>query len=209
MPKSLIIYSSYTGNTEKVALRFKKTFEKKGWDCDIFKIDKKTDINNPPFQYGNYDFLCVGSPVMIGLPASEIINVMTRNPQSPHYYQPTIEEFVMMRVKNPDFIPHPPEKLPENTKPPVGKLFPGPRKGIVFVTYGGIHLGPKEALPALTMLEVEMEHLNFKCVGSFSCPGKHGNHDTPDWWHGDIRNRPHERDLQKAEIFLEEKLEEP
>ena len=37
--KSLIIYQTMTGNTEIVALRFKKVFEKKGWDCDIFKID--------------------------------------------------------------------------------------------------------------------------------------------------------------------------
>ena len=209
MPKkSLIIFASYTGNTEKVALRFKKVFEKKGWDCDLFKIDRKTDFNNLPFKYSNYDFLCVGAPVMIGLPATEIISAMIRNQESAHFSQPTIEEFVMMRVKDPAFIPHPPDE-PPSTHQPIGKLTPGPKKGIVFVTYGGIHLGPKEALPALNMLEVELEHLYFKGVGSFCCPGKHGNKDTPDWWHGDIRHRPSERDLQKAEIFLEEKIEEP
>ena len=49
--KCLVIYSSYTGNTEKIALRFKDTFEREGWQCDIFKIGKKAgDILNPPFR---------------------------------------------------------------------------------------------------------------------------------------------------------------
>ena len=44
--KSLILYASMTGNTEKVAQRFQQAFVKKGWECDIFKIDKKTDADN-------------------------------------------------------------------------------------------------------------------------------------------------------------------
>ena len=60
--KCLIIYSSYTGNTEKVALRIKSTFEREGWECDIFKIGKKAeDILNPPFDINLYDFVCVGA----------------------------------------------------------------------------------------------------------------------------------------------------
>lgn len=60
--KCLIIYSSYTGNTEKVALRFKNTFEREGWVCDVFKIGKKAkDILHPPFDIDKYDFVCVGS----------------------------------------------------------------------------------------------------------------------------------------------------
>ena len=64
--KSLILYSTMTGNTEKVAMRFRKVFEKKGWVCDIFKIDKKTDAINPPFNLEDYDFLCIGSPLEYG-----------------------------------------------------------------------------------------------------------------------------------------------
>ena len=80
--KSLIIYSSNTGNTEKVAQRFKETFEKKEWDCDIFKVGRKMDVRNPPFNIPDYDFLCVGSPVIIGLPTFEIMYVLTKNPTS-------------------------------------------------------------------------------------------------------------------------------
>ena len=37
--RCLMIYASLTGNTEKVALRMKSTFEKHGWECDAFKLD--------------------------------------------------------------------------------------------------------------------------------------------------------------------------
>lgn len=208
--RSLILYSSLTGNTEKVALRFKKVFEKKGWACDIFKIDKKTDVNHPPFDYSDYDFLCVGSYVLLGQPSEEIVKIMTCNPQSGHFGQPTREDIVRMAIarNDPEFVPHPPERPPKGVHP-AGRIVPGPKKGIVFVSYSGIHLGPKEAVPALSTLELEIEHLKFQCIGQLACPGKHGNNPGTDWWHGDLRQRPDERDLQKAEIFLEEKIEEP
>jgi hypothetical protein len=210
MPKrSLILYSSWTGNTEKVAIRFKKVFEEKGWTCDAFKIDKKTDIANPPFDYGDYDFLCAGSPVIIGQPTEEMIAILTKTPYSPHQFQPTREDIAREAAlrKDPDYMPQPPRRPPKDHKP-VGKIVPGPKKGVAFVSYGGVHLGPKEAASALAALENEIEHLRFECIGSFACPGKHGNQPTPDWYHGDMRGRPSERDLVKAEIFLAEKLEE-
>ena len=75
--KCLILYASYTGNTEKVALRIKSTFEQNGWECDIFKIRKKAeDILNPPYDVDDYDFLCVGSGIRVHLPYNEILNVL-------------------------------------------------------------------------------------------------------------------------------------
>jgi hypothetical protein len=183
--KSLILYSSRTGNTEKVALRFKKVFEKKGWQCDIFKVDKNIDIENPPFDYRDYDFLCVGSYIDWSLPPDELLFIMRHNPQSAHCLRkPSSKAYGHRRIVI------------------------GPKKGIVFITYAGAHLGPKEALPALYLLELEMEHLRFECIGQFSCPGKMFNRPTPGFWHGDISHRPSERDLLKAEIFMEEKIEE-
>ena len=39
-------------------------FEKRGWECDSFKIRKKAeDILNPPFNPDDYDFLCAGSGI--------------------------------------------------------------------------------------------------------------------------------------------------
>lgn len=206
--KSLILYASMTGNTEKVAMSFKKAFEKKGWECDAFKIDKNTDVNNPPYDWEKYDFLCVGSPVILGQPVEEILKLMFNSPISAHQGQPTREDRARESVlsNDPNYVPQP-RRRPKGARP-VGKIIPGPKKGVVFVSYAGVHLGPKEAEPALGTLENELEHLKYECIGKFACPGKHGNDPGKDWWHGDMRQRPNERDLLKAEIFMEEKIEE-
>jgi hypothetical protein len=206
--RSLILYTSKTGNTEKIALSFKQTFEKMGWQCDIYKIDKRI-LDNPPFQFKDYDFLCVGSQVWFSLPSEEISAVMETNPQSLHYVTSSRER------------PHgevPPETFAKIQEAPQEmhkveqhrKAVPGTRKGIVFVTYSGAHLGPKEAEPALSMLEMQMEHLElFKCIGRFSCPGRMVKYPTPEYWHGDISKRPDQSDLLRAELFLKEKIEQP
>ncbi len=181
--KSLILYQSLTGNTEKVALRFKKVFENKGWQCDIFKVDKDTDSANLPFQFADYDFMCAGSGVYAALPGKEITEVMYK-----YTHQPK-RNGKIVRVHR--------------------KIIPGPKSGVVFVTYAGTHLGPKEAEPALSLLDLNIEHLRFKCIGRFSCPGGVGGRPTPGQWFGDTSHRPSERDLQRAEIFLAEILEEP
>ncbi len=171
--KCLVIYSSMSGNTEKVALRINKTFEKNGWKCDVFKIGKDLDVKNPPFDYGDYDFLCAGSPTIFALPVQEIIEVMRQN----------------------------------SRKLGMHKLVPGPKCSIVFSTYGGAHLGPREAEACLTFLAIECEHLGFKTIGEFSCPGKYVDYATPEWYHGDIRDRPNEKDLKNAAGFVEKVLQ--
>ena len=181
--RGLILYQSLSGNTEKVALCFKKAFEKKGWRCDMFKVNKEMDVDNLPFNYDDYDFMCAGSGVYMALPGKEITDIMFK------YTHQTRRAGKIVRVHR--------------------KITPGPRKGVVFVTYAGTHLGPKEAEPALSLLELNIEHLKFKCIGRFCCPGGIGNRKTPGQWFGDISGRPNERDLMKAEIFMEEKLEEP
>jgi len=182
--KSLIIYTSYTGNTEKVAIRFKAVLEKHGWSCDMFKIDKNTSAENPGFKYNDYDFVCVGSLVASSQPAPEILNVLRNNPISYHYKGNAGPKGVEYK-----------------------KVVFGPGKGIVFVTYGGAHMGPKEAVPALMNMALEFEHLGFTCIGQFSCPGKMFNKPTPTYFFPDLYLRPDERDLKKAEIFMEDMLE--
>jgi flavodoxin len=181
--KGLILYQTMTGNTEKVALRFKAVFERKGWECDIFKIDKETDADNLPFDFKDYDFICVGSGVYSALPGKEITKVLDR---------------VSHTRKRAGKMVHISEKIT-----------PGPKTGIVFATYAGAHLGPQEVEPTLSLLDLYIQHLKFICIGRFACPGGIGeNKPTPKYWYGDISKKPDERDFQKAEIFLEEKLEE-
>ena len=126
----------------------------------------------------------------MGVPPKEIIDIMFKNKQSAHYHGEDSEGDERARTTGTRVI------------------VTGPKKGIVFVTYSGIHFGPPEAVPALGVLELEMEHLFiFKCIGRFSCPGKHGE-PREGMWHYDLANRPNERDLLKAEIFMEEILED-
>jgi len=205
--KSLILYASWTGNTEKVALRFKKVLEQKGWQCDILKVDQKTDVKHPPFQYEAYDLLCVGSPVVHKKPVEEVMSIMAGAPLPPSEGGPK----AAFMGKGPREVPEK-YRVPEEriAKTITGKIVFGPdaKKGVVFMTYGGTHLGPKEAAPAMSLMALEMEHIPFQCVGQFACPGKHGNKDRPDQWFKDLTKRPNERDLQKAEIFMAEVLEE-
>jgi hypothetical protein len=84
---------------------------------------------------------------------------------------------------------------------------PNLKKSVVFVTYGGMKFGQKEAVPNMQILSLEIKHLKFECIGQFCCPGKYLNDTTPWVYHGDIRKRTNKRDLLKAEIFVEEILE--
>jgi len=242
--RGLIVYASITGNTEKVAMSFKKIFEKNGWECDTLKISKHTDINNLPYHLDDYDLLCAGSPVWAGVPTKEMFDdhagilMGMRIFRNGHMFSPITEGY-------------------------------GPKKGIAFVTYGGDRRGTPEAMVALGALELRMEDMRVKCIGKFACPGgnkwsrlpvdtvankkkwtvgeaasaiaryrenpeheeftsmseedremfKKAAKQTKDMptdpevlgsrgMHWDVYNRPSERDLLKAEIFLEEILED-
>jgi hypothetical protein len=206
--KCLIIYSSYSGNTEKVALRFKSTFEREGWECDIVKVGKKADdILRPRFDMNDYDFVCVGSGLRVHLPYNEILNLLRR-------FRLGIDPRIALRNRD-ETIPYIKEPMPAppSSEAIVGhhrKIVLGPdsKKAVIFVTYGGYEFGPKEAEPALQLLDLEIEHIGFKCIGHFCCPGKFLDHPTPTTYHGDIRDRPNEKDLLKAQMFIEDRLEE-
>ena len=75
--KSLIVYASRTKNTEKVAFKFKETFEKQGWSSDIFKINRQKDsLSKLPGNINDYDFACFGSGVELHQPYKEIISAI-------------------------------------------------------------------------------------------------------------------------------------
>jgi hypothetical protein len=204
--KSLIMYASWTGHTEQVALRFKKVFEKKGWQCDMFKVDHHTDVKNPPFKFRDYDFLCVGSPVVHKKPIEEIISVLAGAPLPPSEGGPEAALVGGDPSKIPEkYRPAGGFPKPDRSKSPKIEFGPDSKKGVVFSTFGGLHLGPKEVEPVLSLLALEMEHIPYQCVGRFACPGKHGEGGG---YYKDLPTRPNERDLLKAEIFMEEILEE-
>jgi hypothetical protein len=206
--KCLITYTSFTGNTEKVALRFKETFEKTGWQVDLFKVGKNADdILRPRYDVRKYDFVCAGSGLRAHLPYNEILNMLRG-------FRIGGDPRIALRNRD-ETIPYITEPLPE--MPPLTNaqkfhhkivLGPSSPKAIVFITYGGYEFGPREAEPAVHLLGLELEHIGFQFIGSFCCPGKFIDDPMPRTFHGDIRYRPNEKDLLKAQMFIEDKLEE-
>ena len=208
--RCLIFYASVTGNTDKVAARFQTTFERNGWECDRFKVRKTADdILRPQFDPRDYDFVCVGSGIRSHLPYNEVLNVLRR-------LRLGVDPRHALRWRD-ETIPYITEPLPETPSPWQDKslvarhsrieLAPDSPKAVVFATYSGYEFGPKEAEPTLSLLELEIMHLGFECVGRFSCPGRYLDDPTPLTYHGDIRDRPNEQDLLDAERFIEERLE--
>jgi hypothetical protein len=209
--KSLVYYVSQTGNTEKIALSFKKVFEAKGWECDCIKAAK----NNKPANLDDYDLICVGSPVIAGVPTRDTGNLWMRGgaPPDGDVSGPPAGGGPPASG-GPSLASGPPMSLSWRQDPTKYK------KGIAFVTYTGSRRGPAEAMPALALIELQMEDQGFRCIGKLACPGKHGGasfgprgdraedpNEMRDW-HWEQQSRPHERDLQKAETFLAEILED-
>jgi hypothetical protein len=205
--RCLITYSSITGNTEKVALRFKETFEKQGWQCDIFKVGKQAeDILRPPFDIPSYDFVCAGSGLRAHLPYNEILNMLRG-------FRTGMDPRITLRFRD-ETIPYISEPIPEiplhkSAKTDHRKIVLGPNspKAVVFITYAGYEFGPKEAEPAVQLLALELEHIGFQFIGQFCCPGKYVDDPMPQTFHGDIRDRPNEKDLLNAQMFIKKKLD--
>jgi hypothetical protein len=206
--KCLITYSTITGHTEKVALKFKETFEARGWQVDVFKVRKDAgDILRPPYDVRKYDFVCAGSGLRGHLPYNEVLNMLRG-------FRAGFDPRIILRFRD-EVIPYinePVPEIPTNRKPALDhhKIIIGPDapKAIVFITYAGYEFGPKEAEPAVQLLELELEHIGFRVMGNFRCPGEYVNGPTPRTFHGDIRGRPDDRDLLKAQMFIEDKLDE-
>jgi menaquinone-dependent protoporphyrinogen IX oxidase len=205
--KCLIVCSSRTGNTAKVAARFKTTFERQGWECEAFIISQDSNLMDPPFSFQDYDFVCVGSGVLMHEPQEEILILLRKQffGIDPRLLTESREKRISINIQS--SITTNEKERPLDIHHKI-VLREDSKKAVVFATYAGNEFGPKEAEPSLQLLALEIEHLGFKCIGKFCCPGKSGNYPLPHTYHGDIRDRPNEKDLLKAEMFIEEKLEE-
>jgi flavodoxin len=89
-------------------------------------------------------------------------------------------------------------------KPESRKITPGPKCGLVFCTYGGMHLGPKEAEPTLKHLEVDLMHQAFQVIGSLAIPGNMAGKDSTNWYFPDLINRPDGRDMKNVALFVDD-----
>ena len=218
--RALIMYFTMTGNTTKVANRFKEVFQRRGWECDVLKVDRKTNVTQSPSPYdcANYDFFCFGSGNYKSMPGEPLIDMMRNNPQDIHYDSRLetgqIAEGVSSqfgRETQPGQAPAMPPAMPSGSPPPIEhkKLVVTPewKKGTVFITFAGHEFGWVEAVPALEALALEMAHMKIQCVGKFSCPGRFGPPSDKVWFK-DLDTRPNEKDLLSAEMFLERVLDD-
>lgn len=255
--RGLIMYSSVTGNTEKVANAFAKAMEKNGWEAVLYKVDGKTNFHDNPVYFNEFDVVALGSPNMAGLP-------------SPHLQRTfgMVEPFLANMFSDepspgPDGLIFPegvdPEEFMKNKKDR------NTIKTVVFETYAG---AVREATSVLAVLTQYLECKGLTVCGQFACPGHEIAHmavdsasqilgigvqhaadalaeykadpnaarfskltdeqrkkmdeaakdDRDDPCYGgmdmeivgkyDLKNRPHERDLLKAEIFMEEIIQD-
>ena len=167
--KALIVYASVTGNTEKVAKRFKQVFDKKGepwgdWECDIYKITKQSDKKKSPYHLEDYDFICVGAPIWAGIPPLYLFDD----------HIGALGAVLMPRAAIDMSLGEGQNQQREELMGEMMAKFKagwGPKKGVAFVTYGGQGQGPIESLAALSCLELRLEGARVKCVGKFACCG--------------------------------------
>lgn len=153
MRKAIIMYSSITGNTQKVAERFGETLKKYNFEVSLEKITPKRDYEAEPLFLDDCDLLCIGAPIIAALPYKELSAVVGWSGKH-------VELF---KGSRPD------------------PCVPGPmRVGVVFSTYGGTVAGTRECLPALALEKEYLQLYGFTPVGEFACPGKQLRHGPVD-----------------------------
>jgi hypothetical protein len=221
--RALVCYASRTNNTAKVAERFKSTLLKYGWQCDLYKIGPYDDPMKVPFDIKSYDLVCAGSGVHLHVPYEELLAVVRapfyhRDPRTLRYNDVRLLLGIKDNEKWKQIVPPAPQPQPPSETgaqaPPArvgghGKIVMpyNPIKAVAFVTYAGYEFGVEEVLPCLDLMALELKHLQIETIGKFACPGKMGNMTNPIGWHDDLVNRPNERDLLRAELFMEEIVE--
>jgi hypothetical protein len=205
--RGLVIYASRTNNTVKVAERFKSTLEKNGWQCDIYRIPQNSDPMAVPFNLMDYDLVCAGSGVRMHAPYAELLHVL----RVPVYgFDPRIMLKTTEGIQLTDEEKKKMQAGMESRKGlGHGKVVLGPdaRHALSFATYAGHEFGPAEVQPALDWINLELAHLRVEIAGKFCCPGKFENTNNPAGYHNDLVTRPNEKDLMRAELFIEQVLE--
>jgi len=149
--KSLIMYVSFTGNTEKVAMKMKEVFEKRGawgdWKCDTLKITRH-NYRSHGVNINDYDFICVGSPILHDTSAKEFPDALV------------------------GVMPGAEFGSEGGGPPPWARQTDKIRRAVVFVTYTGDRRGPPEATPTLARLEAHLNDMGWQVVGKLAVPGK-------------------------------------
>ena len=205
--KALIIYSSITGNTEKVANWFRETFEHYCMEVTMVKIKNRMDwsqyAGNTYFE--DYDVVCIGSPIIAGAPTTAMIKLFSPGGGS------DLEKNVTANAEAGKGFNAGGAGFPKGMDPDKGEGGPGMMPmdgpqwsrpdytaghyvyaggmkpqglyqplGIAFTTYGGTGNGPRECIATLEIEKSYLRSYGFTPVGEYACCGKELRHNSVD-----------------------------
>lgn len=201
--RALIIYGSITGNTELVAKEFAKVCQEYGFAPDLVKIEPRRDWDKEPVFVEEYDLVCLGTPIIAGLPYKEVSMLMGLQGKKQLYRNRELYERIQALLAQ--GVPMGPgvgeipveggfpsvrygSGIPGIVCPGVGTDSPGSKSdvnkktiyGIAFCTYGGSGVGPEECYGTLEVLVEYLRVNGIRCVGKFACPGKELRHGSVD-----------------------------
>lgn len=167
--KALILYTSATGNTEKVACQFEQTLLAYGWDCDRIALQAPSELQARQLYLDHYDLVLLGTPVISGAPS------------------PLVSQNIAL-------VDAEPPRLYSNQMIFPGSLFRPEQSplGIVFATYSGETYGPCEAQPALDLASMYLQYLFIDVIGKFACPGRKESKNTIDLLAAELNIHPSE-----------------
>ena len=164
--KTIVIYWSKSGNTERAARAIQEGFQTAGAHVTIRRLKKVEDAED--IDFFAYDLVCLGFPSYGWRPPG------------------AVEKFLLN-----EFRKYGDAGFVEIGAPKV----PG-RNALVFCTYSGPHTGIREAVPAVLYAGQFFEHLGFTIVGEWYVVGEyHGwEEGSTQGRLGDIRGRPNKND---------------
>lgn len=199
--KALIIYSSITGNTDKVANWFRESFEHYCMEVTMVRVKNKMDWSQYAGKtyFEDFDVVCLGSPIIAGAPTTAMIKLFSPGGGS------DLEKNVTANAEAGKGFNDGGAGFPKGARSyerggrtgyarrsageyaPVAAYGADPRPlqlcrwdaapgrvsalGIAFTTYGGGESGSNECLATLATLELYLRSRNCIPVGKFACCG--------------------------------------
>ena len=166
--KTLVLYDSLSGNTDKIARAIHDTVLEHDVRSELVKIDKHLDLD-----FFEYDLIFTGSPVIDWLPTKKMM------------------DFIMSRMKHYNSM---------GLIKPASPIIPG-KFGVCFGTFGGPHIGEREAHPMTAWLGSFMGHLGYIVLDSWHVIGQFAHKEDLNAHGrlGNIQYRPHAEDVLEVQ----------
>ena len=148
--RAQLIYSSITGNTEKIAKAFERVLREYGFEVDVVKAED----DEHGYVGFDYDLYVMGGGVIGGLPERNLIAAVGNG------------AFGNVHLKSN-------KGLGFGCQPGTPTFGRGVKlkKAVSFLTYEGSRRGPAEVAGPMSMLEIIMTDGGWNCIGEFACPG--------------------------------------